>query len=122
VRKMAIQFECPKCGSMDWVIYGVTNPTMITGFRCDVCWYEEKYVEPEDRQVCGYCDVQKKSLIGKEEPKYYHLYMKRCPKCRTKLNLSWDKRKEFLEIMCPKCFWRDDKPSTFKLGERNGND
>ena len=103
---MAITIECPKCGSRKWSVIGWTKPFIIQRLRCETCWYEEFYVEPKDRDVCGCCDTPKNPSIGIEYPDRLR---KRCPKCKCKLRPYWNTEKEVLELKCDKCYWSEEQ-------------
>ena len=103
---MVIQIQCPKCGSQQWIVYGWTQPLIISGVRCAVCWYEENYVEPKERKVCSACDVEKNPKIGYEYPKIKMI--KRCPKCKSKVYPLWDDKTEKIVFHCEKGDWSEE--------------
>lgn len=103
---MAIGIECPKCGNHTWRVTGWTNPFIIQRLKCDVCWYEEFYVEPKERKVCSGCDVPKNPSIGNDHPIRLR---KRCPKCKSKLRPYWNSEKDILELKCDKCYWNEEQ-------------
>ena len=105
---MAIQIECPICGSMEWVVVGWTQPLIISRLRCAVCWYEERYVEPKERKVCESCDIEKNQRIGREDPKWNTRFKNKCPECSSRIHLFYDEKESRLEIKCRECEWKEN--------------
>jgi transcription elongation factor Elf1 len=107
-----ISTECPICGHHKWIVVGWprTDSFTIGRIRCAQCGYDENYVEPKDRKICGRCDVEHNRKIGMDEPKYNPIT--ECPKCGKPTWINWNG--EELEIDCPYCHWNSENKTNWK--------